>query len=141
MQQPKKISKEEPTTSDPHNVIVQNIEQKVRDLCIQSSQDESPDLEAHARSISSNIDMVLRDLRGSLRGMSDLTLESMQTFSSSINSTCENMDSTIKSMYTLLAKAEELNSSMANVHKLTQQIKDMKRLVDLFETHFQNSLA
>lgn len=86
MQQPKKISKEEPTTSDPHNVIVHNIEQKVRDFCIQSSQDESPgrrrsrrpsdelipdpsiliDLEAHARSISSNIDMVLRDLRGKI---------------------------------------------------------------------------
>uniref|UniRef100_A0A915CSX7 Transcription initiation factor TFIID subunit 2 n=1 Tax=Ditylenchus dipsaci TaxID=166011 RepID=A0A915CSX7_9BILA len=96
------------------------------------------DLEAHARSISSNIDMVLRDLRGSLRGMSDLTLESTQVFSSSIGSACDVVDTSIKATYTMLAKSEELNSSMEGVHKLAQQVKDMKRLLDLLETHFAN---
>ena len=57
------------------------------------------DLEIQARAISSNIDMCLRDLRGSLRGMSDLTLEHMQTYSGCISSTCDNVDASIKSMY------------------------------------------
>ncbi|KAI1707460.1 BLOC-1-related complex sub-unit 6 domain-containing protein [Ditylenchus destructor] len=94
------------------------------------------DLEAHARSISSNLDMVLRDLRGSLRGMSDVTLESSQIFSSTIGSSCDAVDASIKSTYTMLAKAEELNTSMEGVRKFSQQVKDIKRLVDLFETHF-----
>ncbi|KAI1708478.1 BLOC-1-related complex sub-unit 6 domain-containing protein [Ditylenchus destructor] len=94
------------------------------------------DLEAHARSISSNLDMVLRDIRGSLRGMSDVTLESSQIFSSAIGSSCDAVDASIKSTYTMLAKAEELNSSMEGVRKFSQQVRDIKRLLDLFETHF-----
>jgi BLOC-1-related complex sub-unit 6 len=59
------------------------------------------ELEAHARSVSANIDMALRDLRGSLRGMADLTLESSQLFSQTINSTCDQMDSAIKATYSV----------------------------------------
>uniref|UniRef100_A0AC34QSZ0 BLOC-1-related complex subunit 6 C-terminal helix domain-containing protein n=1 Tax=Panagrolaimus sp. JU765 TaxID=591449 RepID=A0AC34QSZ0_9BILA len=91
------------------------------------------DLEVQARAISSNLDMCLRDLRGSLRGMSDLTLEHMQTYSSAINSTCDNVDAAIKSMYKLVAKAEELTESVDEAKKVVAQIKDMKRLVDLLE--------
>uniref|UniRef100_A0AC35F178 BLOC-1-related complex subunit 6 C-terminal helix domain-containing protein n=1 Tax=Panagrolaimus sp. PS1159 TaxID=55785 RepID=A0AC35F178_9BILA len=92
------------------------------------------DLEVHARAISSNVDMCLRDLRGSLRGMSDLTLEFMQTYSSTINSACDNVDAAIKSQYKLIAKAEELNETMQDARKVAQQVKDMKRLVDLLES-------
>ncbi|KAE9554783.1 hypothetical protein FO519_001980 [Halicephalobus sp. NKZ332] len=91
------------------------------------------DLEVQARAISSNVDMCLRDLRGSLRGMSDLTLEHMQTYSSCINSTCENVDASIKSMYKLVAKAEELSESMRDAKKVANQVKDMRRLVELLE--------
>jgi hypothetical protein len=92
------------------------------------------DLEVHARAISSNVDMCLRDLRGSLRGMSDLTLEFMQIYSSTISSTCDNVDAAIKSQYKLIAKAEELNDTMQDARKVAQQVKDMKRLVDLLES-------
>jgi len=59
------------------------------------------ELEAHARSVSTNIDMALRDLRGSLRGMADLTLESSQLFSQTINSTCDQMDAAIRATYSV----------------------------------------
>lgn len=74
------------------------------------------DLESHARCISSNLDMTLRDLRGdfylkkiklnlgSLRGMSDLTLESNQAFTSSITTACDAVDTSIKSTYTVFFK-------------------------------------
>uniref|UniRef100_A0A914GTI3 CUE domain-containing protein n=1 Tax=Globodera rostochiensis TaxID=31243 RepID=A0A914GTI3_GLORO len=94
------------------------------------------ELETHAQSIASGIDMALRDLRGSLRGMSDLTCESTQMFGSVVNSTCDSVDASIRSMYTMLAKTEEFNESMRGIEKLLQQIKDIKRLLDLFEEHF-----
>lgn len=80
------------------------------------------ELEAHARSIASGLDMALRDLRGSLRGMSDLTCESMQVFGSVVNATCEQVDTAIRSTYTMLAKTEEFNKSMRETQKLLQQM-------------------
>jgi hypothetical protein len=115
------------------------------------------ELEAHARSISSSLDMALRDLRGSLRGMSDLTNESMQVFSSIVCSTCDQVDSTIRSTYAMLAKAEEFNGSMQKVQKLLLEMwvsvpfilsiyslysfhlilrKKTKRMLDQFEIQF-----
>lgn len=65
-----------------HRTVVTQLEQRIRDITPMLSVDESPsrgrrasqelvpdpsvlvDLEAHARSIASNVDMVLRDLRG-----------------------------------------------------------------------------
>ena len=80
------------------------------------------DLEAHARAIASGLDMALRDLRGSLRGMSDLTNESMQVFNGVVNSTCDQIDTAIRSTYAMLAKSEEFNESMRGVQKLFQQM-------------------
>lgn len=99
------------------------------------------DLEAHARSIASGLDMALRDLRGSLRGMSDLTSESMQVFGSVVNSTCDQVDAAIRSTYAMLAKAEEFNQSMQSIQKLIQQIKEIKRFVDLFEAQFATTTS
>ncbi|KAH7702058.1 Protein Y37E11B.3 [Aphelenchoides avenae] len=65
-----------------HRTVVTQLEQRIRDITPMVSVEESPgrgrsasqelvpdpsvlvDLEAHARSIASNVDMVLRDLRG-----------------------------------------------------------------------------
>ncbi|KAF7626929.1 hypothetical protein Mgra_00009659 [Meloidogyne graminicola] len=60
------------------------------------------DLEDHARSIASNLDMALRDLRGSLHGMSDLTSESMQVFNNIVTSTCDQVDAAIRLLITSL---------------------------------------
>ncbi|KAL7078339.1 hypothetical protein ACQ4LE_001942 [Meloidogyne hapla] len=91
------------------------------------------DLEAHARSIASNLDMALRDLRGSLHGMSDLTSESMQVFNNIVTSTCDQVDSAIRSTYAMLAKAEEFSEAMNGMQNIFQQIKDVKQLLNDFE--------
>ncbi|CAD5219942.1 unnamed protein product [Bursaphelenchus okinawaensis] len=94
------------------------------------------DLEEHAKTISSNLDMTLRDLRGLLRGVSDLSVESIQVFNQVICGTCESVDSVIRSFYTMVAKTEELNGTMLTVQKLARQINEIKRLVDQFEAQF-----
>lgn len=80
------------------------------------------ELDAHARAIASGLDMALRDLRGTLRGMSDLTNESMQVFNGVVNSTCDQVDAAIRSTYAMLAKTEEFNETMRGVQKLFQQM-------------------
>ncbi|KAI6216590.1 BLOC (Biogenesis of Lysosome-related Organelles Complex) and Related complexes subunit-like protein [Aphelenchoides fujianensis] len=94
------------------------------------------ELEAHARAISSNLDMALRDLRGAVHGISDLSLETMQVFGSVVNETCDSVDVIIRAMYTVLSKTEELHSAFEGIQRLALQIKDMKRLVDTLEKLF-----
>lgn len=54
--------------------------------------------------------------------MSDLTVESMECYTSAIGKTCDNVDGAIKSTYQLLAKAEELCQVMKPIPKLAQQM-------------------
>ncbi|VDO32577.1 unnamed protein product [Onchocerca flexuosa] len=133
--------------------VVENLEGRIRDTVKQNSMqsDESrtsmqsisnslvPDadvltsLENYAKTISTNIDVLLRDLRGSLKGMSDLTVQATECFTDAISASCNSVDATIKNTYALLAKVEEVNEAMIGIRKLSQQVKDIKRVVDLFE--------
>uniref|UniRef100_A0A0R3S2M9 BORCS6 domain-containing protein n=1 Tax=Elaeophora elaphi TaxID=1147741 RepID=A0A0R3S2M9_9BILA len=137
-----------------HTYVVENLEGRIRDSIRQSSMpsDESrtssqstssslvPDpevlasLESYAKAISTNIDFVLRDLRTSLNGMSKLTVQATECFADAISASCNSVDASIKNTYALLAKVEEVSEAMVGMRKLSQQVKDIKRVMDLFET-------
>ncbi|MFH4979490.1 hypothetical protein AB6A40_006199 [Gnathostoma spinigerum] len=97
-----------------------------------------PCLEDYARSISANLDVLLRDLRGSLRGMADLTVEAIQCYADSISSSCDAVDAVIKNTYAMLAKAEELSDAMRGIEQLAQRIKEIRRTIDVMESQSNN---
>uniref|UniRef100_A0A0N5AXD9 BORCS6 domain-containing protein n=1 Tax=Syphacia muris TaxID=451379 RepID=A0A0N5AXD9_9BILA len=102
--------------------------------------DVFPHIESDAKAIASNLDEVLRDLRGSLHGMSDLTVESSRCYAETISSTCDAADAAVKNTYALLAKVEELSESMSKLRTVAQQIREIKQVVDSFEVQFISGL-
>lgn len=97
------------------------------------------DLERSARHLATSVDSLVENLAGILQSISALTVDTIETYRDGVCQTCDEVDNNIKAMYQLMAKAEELNKSMVSVHKLGEQVKDVKRLLDLYE-HVANSV-
>ncbi|KAL6739465.1 hypothetical protein Aduo_012915 [Ancylostoma duodenale] len=146
-------SREEDSTSgnEPEGMttfVAADLEERIRESCrVSGSRTLNKnffwvldDLEVYAKDVATNLDTVLRDLRGSLHGMGDLTLESIQCYNTAIANACDVADVNIKSTYSMLAKVEEVNHAMQKMSTLSKQIKEMRRLVEMFETLFQGPL-
>lgn len=90
-------------------------------------------LEADARKVATAVDSLTENLAGLLHSVSALTVDCLETYRDAVCNTCDAVDSNIKSMYQLMAKCEELSKTMRPVYKLAEQIKEIKRLLDLYE--------
>jgi len=91
------------------------------------------DLETEVRRVATSVDTLTENLAGILRSVSALTVECLEVYRDAVCKTCDAVDSNIKAMYQLMAKCEELSKLMKPIYKLAEQIKGIKRLLDLFE--------
>ena len=91
-------------------------------------------LEAEANKVAASVDGLTENLTGILRSISALTLECLETYRNCICKTCDTIDHNIKLMYQLMAKCEELGKVAESLNPLAQNIKDVKNVLDLFDT-------
>lgn len=97
------------------------------------------ELERQARRLATDVDSVVENLACILQSISALTVDTVETYRDGVCKTCDAVDDNIKGMYQLMAKWEELNKAMAPAYKASQQIKEIKRLLDIFEAVLANS--
>ena len=91
------------------------------------------DLELRAYGIAGNLDHMLATLANSLKAMSQVSTECLGAYGSCVDHVSEAVDENIKSMYTLIARCEELNASLKPLQNLAEQVKEIKRTLDIFE--------
>uniref|UniRef100_A0A0K2TG87 CG17180like [Acyrthosiphon pisum] n=1 Tax=Lepeophtheirus salmonis TaxID=72036 RepID=A0A0K2TG87_LEPSM len=94
------------------------------------------DMERHSRHLASSVDNLIESLSDVLHHASGLTVNSIEIYRDAVCKTCDEVDGNIKSMYQLMAKAEEINKAMAPAYHLAEQIKDVKKLLDMFENAY-----
>ncbi|XP_017755266.1 PREDICTED: uncharacterized protein C17orf59 homolog isoform X1 [Eufriesea mexicana] len=92
------------------------------------------ELEMEARKVATSVDALTENLAAILHSASALTVACLETYRDAVCKTCDAVDHNIKSMYQLMAKCEELSKSMGPIYKLAEQIKEMKRMLELFES-------
>lgn len=92
------------------------------------------DIERKAKEVASNLDHLLHTLNNSLKSMSVIGVQSVDNYKTAVENTEVIVDASIKSMYTLIAKCEELNSYMGPLYSMSAQIKDIKTTLDIFES-------
>merc|ERR1719341_452236 len=93
----------------------------------------SEDIERQARRLATDVDNVTENLACILQSISALTVETVETYRDGVCKTCDAVDDNIKGMYQLMAKWEELNKSMGPAYKLSTELKEIKRLLDVYE--------
>ncbi|KAI5638471.1 BLOC-1-related complex sub-unit 6 domain-containing protein [Phthorimaea operculella] len=94
------------------------------------------DLEYEAQKIAQSVDNLIENLSSILHSNSSLTAENMEVYKDAVGKTCDAMDNNIKSMYTILAKGEEVSQAMVPVQAQAARIAEIKRLLQLFENNF-----
>ncbi|KAG6451378.1 BLOC-1-related complex subunit 6 [Manduca sexta] len=94
------------------------------------------DLEYEAQKIAQSVDNLIENLSSILHSNSSLTAENMEVYKDAVGKTCDAMDNNIKSMYTILAKGEEVSQAMIPVQAQAARIAEIKRLLQLFESNF-----
>lgn len=94
------------------------------------------DLEYEAQKIAQSVDNLIENLSSILHSNSSLTAENMEVYRDAVGKTCDAMDNNIKSMYTILAKGEEVSQAMVPVQAQAARIAEIKRLLQIFESYF-----
>ncbi|XP_067269808.1 BLOC-1 related complex subunit 6 isoform X2 [Pseudorasbora parva] len=124
--------------------IAKNLEQKIKMSSRPSLDTDSDippidpsvlvDLHKHTQDVAQSVELMLRSLSGTIQNMTALSVGYIQTYRDSVDSLGESVDMSIKGMYTLMARCEELDRSMQPIHTLAAQIRDIKRTLDALET-------
>ncbi|XP_015681454.1 BLOC-1-related complex subunit 6 [Protobothrops mucrosquamatus] len=91
------------------------------------------DLERLTTDVAQRVDQMLRALNSAIQNMTALSVGYIQTYRDAVDSLGESVDMSIKGMYTLMARCEELDRSMQPVHLLAKQIREIKRTLEIFE--------
>ncbi|XP_001602456.1 BLOC-1-related complex subunit 6 isoform X1 [Nasonia vitripennis] len=91
------------------------------------------ELENEARKVATSVDSITENLAAILHSASALTVGCLETYRDAVCKTCDAVDYNIKSMYQLMAKCEELSKSMSVLYKMSEKVKDMKKMLELFE--------
>ncbi|XP_005800237.1 BLOC-1-related complex subunit 6 [Xiphophorus maculatus] len=91
------------------------------------------DLQRHTQEVAHSVEIMMKSLNGTIQNMTALSVGYIQTYRDSVDSLGESVDMSIKGMYTLMARCEELDRSMQPIHTLAAQIRDIKRTLDALE--------
>ncbi|XP_067907586.1 BLOC-1 related complex subunit 6 [Heterodontus francisci] len=92
------------------------------------------DLERDAKEVAQKVDQMMKSLNATIQNMTALSVGYIQTYRDSVDSLGESVDMSIKGMYTLMARCEELDRSMQPILVLSKQIREVKRTLEMFET-------
>ncbi|XP_070495713.1 BLOC-1-related complex subunit 6 isoform X2 [Chironomus tepperi] len=91
------------------------------------------DLEIEAQYLAANVDNLTENLSNLLHSISAITSDNVEVYKTSVNKLTDIIDGNIKNMYSVMAKTEEISKSMHKAEQLSVRIKEIKRLVDMFE--------
>lgn len=91
------------------------------------------DLEIEAQYLAAEIDNLTENLTNLLHSISSITADNVEVYTNSVTKLTDSIDSNIKAMYSIIAKTEEISKTTNRAEATALRIKEIRKLVDLFE--------
>ncbi|XP_053917402.1 BLOC-1-related complex subunit 6 [Cuculus canorus] len=91
------------------------------------------DVSALAAQVAAQVDELLRNVHCGLQALTALSVGCIQTYRDGVESLGEAADLSIRAMYALVARCEELDRAMQPVPALARRIRDMKGTLERLE--------
>ncbi|XP_069707398.1 BLOC-1-related complex subunit 6 [Phaenicophaeus curvirostris] len=91
------------------------------------------DVSALAARVAAQVDELLRNVHGGLQALTALSVGCIQTYRDGVESLGEAADLSIRAMYALVARCEELDRAMQPVPALARRIRDVKGTLERLE--------
>lgn len=80
------------------------------------------DIECEAQYLATAVDTLTESLGGLLHSISSITADNVEVYRSSVTRLTDSMDANIKSMYTIMAKTEEIGTLMRPAEQLNTRM-------------------
>ncbi|XP_055639659.1 BLOC-1-related complex subunit 6 [Toxorhynchites rutilus septentrionalis] len=93
------------------------------------------EIEREAQSLAASVDNLTESLCSVLHSISSITADNVEIYKNAVTKLTDCMDANIKCMYTIMAKAEEISKAIKPAEALAARIREIKRLVDMFESN------
>ncbi|XP_055593208.1 BLOC-1-related complex subunit 6 [Uranotaenia lowii] len=93
------------------------------------------EVEREAQALAASVDNLSESLCSVLHSISSITADNVEIYKNSVTKLTDCMDANIKCMYTIMAKAEEISKAIKPAEALAGRIREIKRLVDMFESN------
>ncbi|XP_062551504.1 BLOC-1-related complex subunit 6-like [Armigeres subalbatus] len=93
------------------------------------------EIEREAQALAASVDNLTENLCSVLHSISSITADNVEIYKNAVTKLTDCMDANIKCMYTIMAKAEEISKAIKPAEALAARIREIKRLVDMFESY------
>lgn len=111
------IGDDDSRTSTP-SVLPRNFLQQSAQMAHQIDVNVLSDVEIEAQYLATSVDMLTENLCNLLHSISSLTADNVETYKNAVHKLTDCMDGNIKSMYTIMAKTEEISNAMRPTEQL-----------------------
>lgn len=110
------------TSTPSHIVPRQFIQQSQYNQQQQIDIDCLNDIEIEAQYLAASVDNLTENLCNLLHSISSITADNVECYKNSVNKLTDCMDGNIKSMYTIMAKTEEISNAMRPTIQLSTRM-------------------
>lgn len=111
------LGEDDSRTSTP-SVLPRNFLQQSAQMAHQIDVNVLSDVEIEAQYLATSVDMLTENLCNLLHSISSLTADNVETYKNAVHKLTDCMDGNIKSMYTIMAKTEEISNAMRPTEQL-----------------------